>query len=191
MKLRLSQILLIATFLPLCWLGMMALHELGHILAAWMSGGTVTKVVLHPLAFSRTDVAPNPNPLFVVWCGPLIGVILPLVLCEITRLGWPMAVPYTRFFVGFALIANGLYLGLGSFQGVGDAGEMLRRGTPIWVLWLFGVACCATGLLLWNRIGTAFGLGEAEGKVPNWAVWTSAVALAALGLVLSLVSERM
>ena len=61
----------------------------------------------------------------------------------------------------------------------------------MWVLWLFGVACCATGLLLWNRIGTAFGLGEAEGKVPNWAVWTSAVALAALCLVLSLLSERM
>jgi hypothetical protein len=27
----------ITAFLPLCWLGMMAVHECGHVLAAWAS----------------------------------------------------------------------------------------------------------------------------------------------------------
>ncbi len=32
---RFAQVLLIGTFLPLCWLAMMAVHELGHVLARW------------------------------------------------------------------------------------------------------------------------------------------------------------
>ncbi len=66
--------------MPLCWLGMMGVHEVGHVLAGIFTGGTVTKVVVHPLAISRTDIAPNPMPLIVVWAGPLIGVLLPLLL---------------------------------------------------------------------------------------------------------------
>ncbi len=187
---RLPQLVLLATFFPLCWLGMMALHELGHVVAAWVSGGTVTKVVLHPLAISRTDVAPNPSPLVVVWCGPLVGVLLPLVVWAIIRLAWPPLAPYARVFAGFCLIANGLYIGAGSFDGVGDAGEMLREGTPIWALWLFGVVGFGAGLALWNRTGPAFGFGEARGEVPRWIPWMSVVGLVAFGAVLMLSSER-
>jgi hypothetical protein len=42
---RLHQVLLIGTFLPLCWLVMMAVHELGHVLAAVATGGMVQGVV--------------------------------------------------------------------------------------------------------------------------------------------------
>src|SRR4051812_8876543 len=80
---RFHQFLLIGSFVPLCWLAMMATHELGHVLAAWLTGGTATKVVLHPLAISRTDVWPNPEPLVVVWSGPLVGVLLPLLLWSV------------------------------------------------------------------------------------------------------------
>jgi len=58
--------ILLAALIPLCWLAMQIIHEAGHVLAAWVTGGTVTAVVLHPLAISRTDVAPNPSPLTVV-----------------------------------------------------------------------------------------------------------------------------
>ena len=63
---RFQQLLLIGTFLPLCWLAMMATHELGHVLGAYISGGRVSQVVLHPLTISRTDLAHNPHPLLVV-----------------------------------------------------------------------------------------------------------------------------
>ena len=60
-----AQVLIVATG-ALSWLAMMIVHEFGHVLHAWFSGANVVKVVLHPLAISRTDVAPNPHPLFVV-----------------------------------------------------------------------------------------------------------------------------
>jgi hypothetical protein len=161
--------LLALTWLPLlglCWLGMMIVHELGHVLAAWTSGGEVVQVVLHPLSISRTDVDPNPKPLWVVWGGPALGVLLPIAAwgaAEFAKVSW---VHLLRFFAGFCLIANGEYIGVGSFDGVGDCGEMLRAGTPFWVLWLFGVSCVMLGLGCWHRQAKHFGW-SAESDRPS------------------------
>lgn len=45
---------------------MQAIHECGHVLGAWLTGGQVARVVLNPLTLSRTDLAENPRPLVVV-----------------------------------------------------------------------------------------------------------------------------
>src|SRR5215472_11635577 len=74
---RVHQFVLIASTLLFSWLAMQAVHELGHVLHAWASGGTVTKVLLVPLEISRTDVSPNPHPQFVAWGGPIWGALLP------------------------------------------------------------------------------------------------------------------
>ncbi len=79
-------ILIVATGLG-SWLGMQAVHELGHLLAAWLTGGRIAKVVLFPLSISRTDLAHNPHPLVVVWSGPLLGVALPLILWGVANRG--------------------------------------------------------------------------------------------------------
>ena len=168
---RFHQILLIGSFLPLCWLLMMAVHELGHVVGIVSTGGTVEKVVLHPLAISRTDAAVNPHPLIVVWAGPLIGVLLPLVLTAIaaaSRFRWAYLL---RFFSGFCLIANGCYIGVGSFGRIGDDGDMLRNGSPMWTLWLFGFLTVPVGLYLWNGLGSNFGLDLAKGKVDHRAAY--------------------
>ena len=39
-----------------------------------------------------------------------------------------------RFFAGFCLVANGGYIGGGSFDRLGGAGQMLRHGSPPWLL---------------------------------------------------------
>ncbi|RCS44681.1 hypothetical protein DTL42_17315 [Bremerella cremea] len=150
---RLAPYLFAASILGLCWLAMMGVHELGHVAAGLATGGTVEKVVLHPLAISRTDVSPNPSPLIVVWSGPLVGVLLPLLawLAIPARLAWGKGI--TQFFAGFCLIANGSYIGLGSLAHIGDCGEMLRHGSPIWSLWLFGAITLPTGFWLWHRLG--------------------------------------
>jgi hypothetical protein len=186
---RFYQVLLIGTFLPLCWLGMMAVHELGHVSAAVASGGRVKRVVVHPLTISRTDLASNPHPLFVVWAGPTVGVVLPLALAVVLggacKVGWAYLV---RFFAGFCLVANGCYIGVGAFQGIGDAGVMLLFGSPRWCLWLFGLAAVPLGLCLWNGLGPHFGLGKAAGEVDRRAAYASAVLLlvtAALASALS------
>jgi len=170
---RLHQVLLVGAFLPLCWLAMMAVHELGHVVGANATGGKVERVVLYPLTISRTDVSPNPCPLFVVWAGPIVGVLLPLALFLAARVGRVNWAYLVQFFAGFCLIANGAYIGVGSFGKIGDAGDMLRRGGPMWSLWLFGAACFPFGLYLWNGLGPHFGLGAAAGKVNHRAAYVS------------------
>lgn len=173
---RLHQVLLIGTFLPLCWLGMMAVHELGHVIGAVATGGTVERVILHPLTISRTDVSPNPSPLLVVWAGPIVGVVLPLALLVVFKMGRIPLADLVQFFTGFCLIANGAYVGAGAFYGgdnASDPGVMLNHGSPIWCLWLFGVATFPLGLYLWNGLGPHFGLGAAAGKVEHRAAYVS------------------
>lgn len=170
---RLSQVLLIASFLPFCWLAFMTVHELGHVVIGEITGGAITKLVLHPFGLSRTDVSPNPYPLAVVWGGPAIGVLLPLVIWGFMR---RLGLPYdylARFFAGFCLIANGTYIAAGAVYQIGDAGDMLRHGAATWHLLLFGLIAVPMGLLTWHRLGPAFGLGESNGRVDRGAVYWS------------------
>jgi hypothetical protein len=166
----LRRLLIYAALIYLSWLAMQATHESGHILAAWLTGGRVERVILQPLAISRTDVSPNPSPLVVAWAGPIVGAALPLLLAIICR--WRFRpprvsggaadaaqVPLRRvvdprllvdFFAGFCLIANGAYIGVGSFDRIGDAGDLLRHGSPQWLLIAFGLVSSVTGLFVWH-----------------------------------------
>lgn len=144
---------------------MQAVHEMGHVVGAWLTGGQVTQVVLHPLTISRTDVGPNPSPGWVVWAGPCFGCLAPVLLYAVARLIRLPGHYVLRFFAGFCLIANGLYIAGGSFEGIGDCGVMLKHGSQPWQLWLFGAVTAPLGLWLWHNQGVYFGLGKAEGKV--------------------------
>jgi hypothetical protein len=153
---RLWQPLLVGTLLPLCWLGMMAVHELGHVAGLWATGGTVAKVVLHPLTISRTDPGLDPRPLPVVWAGPFVGVLLPLAAAGVAQLLRVRGRFLLQFFAGFCLIANGCYIGVGALDPVGDARELLRLGAAAWQLALFGLVAVPLGLFLWHGQGMHF-----------------------------------
>jgi hypothetical protein len=170
---RTLRVVLIVATLVASWLGMQFVHEAGHVAGAWATGREVERVVLHPLTISRTDLAHNPRPLIVVWAGPLVGVAAPVLL-------WLMALAIKlgeafllRFFAGFCLIANGLYISGGSFQGVGDCGDMLRHGASLWQLWLFGLTTVPLGFALWHRQARHFGIGEGAAPVSVRAVVSS------------------
>ena len=182
---RVDQGVLILSALGLSWLGMQVIHEAGHALLAWAGGETVHRVVLHPLAISRTDSSHDHHPLLVIWGGPAIGVLLPLIVLGVARLARAGVGVSDLFqtFAGFCLIANGLYLGVGSFQGIGDAGDLIRHGTPRSVLIAFGVVAVPLGLFFWNGIGPSFGLGHAEGRVSRRAALGTLAALAVVAAV--------
>lgn len=159
---RFSKVLLvlfIGSLLLLCWLSMQVVHELGHVLAAWVTGGRIKALVLHPLVISRTDVSPNPEALVVVWGGPIVGTIGPLVVWSVVRWLHLSSAYLWRFFAGFCCVANGVYLGTGVVYPVGDASEMLRLGSSVWVLGVFGSVATVIGFVLWNGEGERFGLG--------------------------------
>ncbi len=187
---RLAQITLIVSTLGLCWLGMQIVHELGHVLAAWASGEEVYRVVLHPLTISRTDASHDRQPLLVVWGGPIIGVILPLVALAIMKLLRSRWFYLFRFFAGFCLIANGIYIGVGAFEGVGDAGDLIRYGAARWTLIGFGLVCVPVGLFLWHGLGPYFGLGEAKGRVDRRAAVATSILFFVIVLIEMLVGNR-
>jgi hypothetical protein len=190
MRITLSLLLLIATTIALSWLLMMAVHELGHVLHAWFSGGVVQRVVLHPLSISRTDVAPNPHPQFVAWGGAIWGALIPLGLLGVGSYLIPKYRFLLAFFAGFCCLANGLYLAAGSFTGAGDAGVLLRHGAATWQLVLFGLPLCAVGLWLWNGLGASFGYGPAAGNVDRRLIMSLALALTFWILITSILSAR-
>ena len=88
-----------------------------------------------------------------------------------------------RFFAGFCLIANGAYIAAGSFGRVGDCGVMLRNGSAIWQLWLFGAVTVPTGLWLWNRQARNFGLGSAGRPIGATVAYSSLATCVAMLVV--------
>jgi hypothetical protein len=180
-------ILVVSTLLG-SWLGMQAAHELGHVVGALVTGGAIAKVVLHPLTISHTELIENPHPLVVVWAGPLVGILLPLLLWGLLAATGTPGAFVARFFAGFCLVANGAYLGVGSFSGTGDCGEMLRQGSPAWILKIFGVIAVPMGFWLWNGQGPNFGLGPAQGKV-NHRVAYGSLAIFALFVLVGLIVD--
>jgi hypothetical protein len=180
---RLLQANLIVSLALASWLAMQAVHEFGHVVGAWSTGGRVEKVVLYPTVISRTDLSINPHPLAVTWAGPILGSLLPLAI-------WGLAVALRRresyllkFFAGFCLIANGMYIGIGSFYRVGDAGDMLRHGASHWQLWLFGAITFVAGLALWNGLGKHFGFARSNSEVSHRA---SIGCLLALSIIIAI-----
>jgi hypothetical protein len=184
---RVHQAVLISSTLLGSWWGMQDVHELGHVVAARLTGGRASKVVLDPLTISRTDLVENPRPLVVVWGGPIVGAALPLMFWLAARAVGLRGQFLLRFFAGFCLIANGAYIGAGSFNHVGDAGEMLKHGASRWQLWLFAAMAVPSGFWLWNGLGPHFGLGKAGGIVSRGTAYVAlacCVALLAIGFAI-------
>jgi hypothetical protein len=180
---RADQFVLIGSTVPLAWLTMMAVHEGGHVVGALLTGGAVKMVVLHPLKISCTALSHNPHPLLVTWAGPVFGVLIPLAAFGVAAGIRMPGANLLRFFAGFCLIANGIYLGVGSIERIYDADDLLRHGSQTWHLWLFGAVTIPLGFLLWHRLGPYFGLGKARGQVSRGA---AIVCLVLLVLVVGL-----
>ncbi len=151
---RMNQFVFIITLLALCWFLMMTLHELGHVIGARLTGGTVQRVILYPLAISRTDVSPNLNPLAVVWLGPILGSLIPIIIPWFVPNRYAALQDMVWFFAGFCLIANGAYISFGAFDRVGDCDVMLLHGSPLWVLLAYGGVSLAIGMFVWHRLGS-------------------------------------
>lgn len=177
MAAKIRMILLLLGVIAFSWPAMMLLHECGHLLAAWLTGGQVQQLVWHPLVFSRTDVSPNPAPLVVVWAGPIAGCLLPAIFVLIAaRLACDLLY-LTQLFCGFCLLANGIYIGIGSFDAIGDAGDMLRLGTPLWIMIVFGIIAMGLGFWQWHLASFKMGFGKASTIVPPWQhVWIAIAA---------------
>lgn len=179
---RLHQLLLLVSCVLLSWLGMMALHLVGHLIYAALSEAIVISVELHPLSLSAEPrMFFSPRPLLVAWGGPIWGCALPILLLWVVRATAPGCAYLATFFAGFCLLANGVHLTVGSFIPAGDARQLLWLGTPQWVLVGFGFPVMIAGIGLFHGLGRHFGFGEALGRVNRWHAWGVTCAWIVLG----------
>jgi hypothetical protein len=148
-------LLRLATFY-LSWLGMLAVHELGHVMHAILSNGRVIGISFPPLGFSQTFVDPNPHAQFVAWGGPVWGTALPVCILLVWLVVRRRAPVLLWFFTGFCLVCNGAYIGLGWLKRSGDAHDLMREGASLATLILFGVVCVISGLICWHRIPSSW-----------------------------------
>ena len=176
---RCLQILLIVSFIAFSWLAFMVVHEFGHALTAWLTGGSVALMVLHPQQISWTTFSSNPHPQLTAWGGALGGSVFPVVFLLIARRLRSPGLYLFRFFAGFCLIANGLYLFVDSFGRGGDGHTLIQYGASQWELLLFGIVATPLGFWLWHGLGPHFGLGAARGRVSGSAAVISVSLLAA------------
>lgn len=163
----LLRVLNLAVLLYGSWLGMLVIHECGHVIAAAFSGGSVEHVEIPLLGFSRTDLLRNPRPLIVAWGGPIGGVLLPLLGWSLVRWFRPRPPRWLTFFTGSCLVANGVYLGVGVFFPVGDAADLLQHGAPRWSLAAFGMVAIVGGLAFWHSMGSLQAQRPAEKPVKS------------------------
>ena len=132
---------------------MMAIHEAGHCLGAIVTGARIVRVEIPLLGFSRTDVDGGSSRLAEVWAGPVFGALAPLLLLPLLRFPRRPLRHALTFYMGFSLLANGVYIGAGAFDRVGDCNTLLQYGSPLWVLVGFGAVCSASGFYIWHRMG--------------------------------------
>ena len=149
---RRARLLSLAALYP-AWLLFEVVHESGHVLHAWVSGGTVERLELPLAGFSRTVLSLNPHPLFVAVGGPLWGALLPLAIVSAVPRRWAAARRAASAFAGLCCVGNGTYVAVGWTQSAGDAADLVRLGTPVATLVLAGSAAVAAGLWLWHGVG--------------------------------------
>lgn len=86
------------------WCVMTFTHEMGHIVGGWCCGATLTNADLLPWHLPYSIFSPDPRPLVTLWCGPILGVLVPLLIALVVRRDWMW------FVANFCIIANGAYI---------------------------------------------------------------------------------
>lgn len=134
------------------------LHEFGHGVAVWISGGRVSSMILNPFSWSWISYLSNPNPLFTAWGGVLFGVLFAIVLAAAALL---IRSPYMAplyLLAGCAMASNGIYFSVAAFADIGDAGALLSLGVPRLTLVAIGLLLLVISCLWVSAIQPLLGI---------------------------------
>jgi hypothetical protein len=134
-----------------------AVHELGHALSLWITGGAVARITLAPFSKSFTYYGSLPAfPLFTAWAGLAFSSAVGLLLlaCFWT---WRSFWNFPLMMIGLcAMAVNGLYFTIDSLLlAGGDATHIILLGTPRPLVLAVGTGltllCLIVGYLLLSR----------------------------------------
>jgi len=141
------------------------LHELGHAIAYWITGGTVEGIIIHPFSWSYcipSSVSEYPN--FTTWGGVVFGTIMGLMLVALV---WRWRGPYVMlaFMTGVvACLHNGFYLIFDCLaESHGDSMILISGGTPKAVVIVVGLLMFGTGFILAGMCLRLIGIRSSDG----------------------------
>ncbi len=153
----------------------MFLHEMGHVLAGWASGGDFRYIDVYPFHFSTTILQPNPHPGLVIWSGLLMGWLLPLLTIPVWKLQWAAIGPTLKCWSAYCWLAFGAYLALAAGESLSDTGQLRTEGWPLALLISVGTTLAIIGYLI-GRPSVAYIYNRFTQAPPNWmsicAAWS-------------------
>jgi hypothetical protein len=119
-----KRLLKLLVLLVASWCVMTTTHEAGHLVGGWLGGGTLRDADLAPWRLPYSIFDPDPRPLLTLWCGPLLGAAVPLIVA------WLVSRPWMWFIAHFCVLANGVYLAAawGSGDRYLDTPQLLEHG---------------------------------------------------------------
>jgi len=129
------------TLLIASWCVMTVTHEFGHIVGGTFCGGTLVDANLLPWHLPYSIFQPDPHPLVTLWCGPILGVLLPFAIAILLRREWMW------FISDFCLIANGIYIGTAWFSNDRflDTPQLIKHGTQPSLILIYCIVTIGLG----------------------------------------------
>jgi hypothetical protein len=126
---------------------MLQTHESGHLLGGRLSGATLKDYDLRPWRLPYSIHDPNPHPLITLWCGPIVGVLVPVVVALLIRRRWAW------FIADFCILANGAYLAASwlSSDKYLDTTQLLHNGAHPITIMFFCAATIPIGYVRFRR----------------------------------------
>jgi hypothetical protein len=126
---------------------MTVVHETGHIVAGWASGGTLREADVAPWSLPHSHFDPDPHPLVTLWGGPVIGALVPLAIAALVRHGWMWFIAF------FCVLANGSYLAIAWVTGERylDTPRLLHHGAHPATIVAYCVVTIAVGYVGFRR----------------------------------------
>jgi hypothetical protein len=141
-----------------------AIHELGHAIGTWITGGEVYGIFLHPFLPGHCYHSKTAYPGITTWAGAAFSVCFGVLLIIIL---WKRRAPLLAplFAIGiFSLFGNGSYFIVGLLSKFGDPWYIVERlgMSAVWPI-LFGVASIGIGVIVCAAaLGPVFGFDRQE-----------------------------
>lgn len=141
--------------------GASLLHELGHTVAAILTGGHSRGIMIHPFNFSYSYSNSIHHPLIHTATGALGSSLIAMVLF-IVLIRWARPVLMPLLLIGpISLMDNGIYWAWDIITGARcDACNLAQGGISPWLLLFAGVGLCLVGIILTICLMRAIGFNN-------------------------------
>ncbi len=138
------------------------LHELGHACAAWLTGGGVRAIIIHPFGWNWTQYVFGSisNYEFATWGGIGFGVAFAAAISLLALLKRSPWLQPLHMLGPVALAMNGVYYATSLIKPVGDPVSLIRYGHSQYLMGGIGVGLLVLSLLWAIAIQPLVGLSN-------------------------------